>query len=493
MEREQPYSYREQIIWVLVVEALIVTGLILLATGFWSSICGSNLQSCFANDSSFGPLTFLVLSTLRPFVFTPFFFMAMVAGPAFGTQAGIFYTLVGGLGSTLLVAAIGRTLGTRLVTPWMTANLPQTQKFLQIQDYKIAFFLRLVPIVPFDLASLFFGAWGFRWRHIIWTTLIGSLPEAFVFVRMASPTGTLTEAAFDTIALIAVAIIMPLLVGEFLARRNGRSMWQQAILVYRELLAEVRANNRVKRRVNLSPDRIPVLLVHGFFSSRRSMGILERQLTHRGFDVISFNLGGLLGTFFTSSILETAELIDQKVKRLIDRHGLKQIHIVAHSKGGFVALWWVLKLGGDRYCKKLVTLGTPFAGSYLVYLALITPLGLLWRDMWQMRPGSTFLKQLQRSTIPNGLDIYCFLSKQDRVASATVGLYQPLPPSPHVHAVVMNDVTHFEFLSRQHVANRIAAILNGSQEAPRDSSGGSETNEGNAAQTTVENVHLRQV
>ena len=356
----------------------------------------------------------------------------------------------------------------------MTANLPQTSTFIRQQDYKIAFFLRLVPLVPFDLASLFFGALGFRWRHIFWTTLVGSLPEALLFARMSSPTATLTESAFDTLALIAVAVLLPLAAGEFLARRNGRSMWQQARLVYMELVNEVRRNNRIKRRANLSPDRTPILLLYGFFSTRRSLGILERHLIAKGYDVISFNLGGLLGTFFTSSILDSAIFIDGKIKRQLDRHGIKNIHIVAHSKGGLVALWWLLRMGGSQFCKKVVTLGTPFKGSRLTYLALITPLGLIWRDMWQMRPGSAFLKQLDRAPIPQGLDIYCFHSTRDRVATGKDGLYQPEPRSSQVHPIQLDEVSHFEFLSSRGVVNQIAAILG--PPGPTKASDNSESN-----------------
>ena len=482
MEREQSRNYREQIFWVLVIEALIVAALILIATLFWTRICTDSLKSCVAAHDSLRPVTFLILSALRPFVFTPFFFMAMVAGPTFGTFYGTVLTLAGGLLSALIIAAIGRAAGKRLVTPWMNANLPATSRFLHQQDYKIAFFLWLMPLVPFDVTAFFCGVFGCRWRHLVWTMLLGTLPEALVFARMGSPDATFTGSAIDTLALVAVAVIMPLLLGEYLSRRNGRSMWQQAILVYSELLAEVRSNNKVRRRARLDPDRTPILLLYGFFSSRRALGILEKQLQRRGFDVISFNLGGLLGTFFTRSILDSSLFIDGKLKRLMERHGFKKVHIVAHSKGGLVALWWLLKMGGSQYCDKVVTLGTPFKGSNLTWLALVTPLGLWWQDMWEMRPGSTFLKQLHVSQVPDNVDIYCFHSEKDRVATGITGLFQPAPPSARVHPVVMNDVSHFEFLSRRQVTDRIASLLGSPVEVV----------DAKAAETTEENALLRQ-
>lgn len=479
MDREQPYSYREQFLWVLLIEAFIIAGLTMIGTGFWTYFCTDSLKSCVAENEALRPVTFLALSALRPFVFTPFFFMAMIAGPAFGTAYGTALTLAGGLLSALIIAAIGRAAGRRLVTPWMNANLPTTARFLRQQDYKIAFFLWLVPFVPFDLTAFLCGVFGCRWRHLVWTMLLGTFPEALVFARMGSPDATFTGSAIDTVGLIAVAVIVPLLVGEYLSRRNGRSMWQQAILVYRELLEEVRSNNKVTRRARLRPDRTPILLLYGFFSSRRALGILEKHLQNKGFDVISFNLGGLLGTFFTSSILDTALFIDVKLKRQMERHGFKRVHIVAHSKGGLVALWWLLKMGGHQYCDKVVTLGTPFQGSRLTWLALVTPLGLLWRDMWQMRPGSTFLRQLQLSKVPDNVDIYCFHSEKDRVSTGVCGLFQPSPPSPRVHPVRMDDISHFEFLSRRQVTDRIAAMLGTPTEVE-------------PAGTTEENVLLRQ-
>jgi uncharacterized membrane protein YdjX (TVP38/TMEM64 family) len=459
MSTEQPYSYKEQILWVLAIEAMIISGLLFIATFFWSSVCTDSLKSCIGGGDTLAPFTFLLLSALRPFVFTPFAFMAVLAGPTFGTVWGTVLAVTGGLVSTVIITAIGRALGTRLVTPWLNANLPDTSRFIRQQDYKIAFFLRLIPLVPYDLASLFFGIFGFRWRHVIWTTLIGSIPETIVFARMGNPETTFYGAAFDTIALIGLCVILPLIIGEFLARRSGKSMWQQSIAAYRELLAEVTLKNAIKRRTQLHADRIPVVLLYGFFSSRRAMAVLERMLHHRGYDVISFNLGGLLGTFFTSSILEGAALVDEKIQRQVSRVGIKQVHIVAHSKGGLVALWWLTKMGGDRLCRKIVTLGTPFAGSRLTYLALVTPLGLFWRDMWQMRPGSSFLRQLHKANIPNGCEVHCFHSTTDAVSTGTAGLFAPLQPTSQVNSVPMNDITHFGFLSHETVVDRIANIL----------------------------------
>jgi pimeloyl-ACP methyl ester carboxylesterase len=212
--------------------------------------------------------------------------------------------------------------------------------------------------------------------------------------------------------------------------------------------------------------------LYGFFSSRRALTVLEKLLVARGHQVLSFNLGGLLGTFFTKSVLDTAAFIDYKIKRQIDRHGFKKFHVVAHSKGGLVALWWILKLGGHIHCDKVITMGTPFAGTRWTYLALVTPLGFFWRDMWQMRPGSSFLRYLKAAEIPENVSIHCLHSTRDNIARGEKGLFKPRKFAERVESIPMNKVSHFEFLYRRDVADRLSAILgNGTPVTPRGETG----------------------
>jgi pimeloyl-ACP methyl ester carboxylesterase len=318
-----------------------------------------------------------------------------------------------------------------------------------------------VPFVPFDLASLAFGALDFRAKSVALATLLGALPEAYLFAKLVDPNETLLDSTLISLAVLGVCLVVPLVIFEYLGRKNGTGMWQTLRAMYREIHYEVQSNNDIVKRQTFDNTKTPVLLLYGFFSSRRAVTVLERMLTTRGHQVLSFNLGGLMGTFFTRDILETANFIDYKIKRQIERHGFKNIHVVAHSKGGMVALWWALKLGGAKYCDKVITMGTPFNGSILTYLALVTPLGFFWRDVGQMRPGSMFLKSLNDAEVPEGLKIFCLHSTKDRVANGRAGIFRPRRPSPNIVSVPMNHISHFEFLYRRDVGETISRLLSG--------------------------------
>ncbi|TWW12116.1 hypothetical protein E3A20_03860 [Planctomyces bekefii] len=467
------YSYSKQVKAVVATQVAIFAGAFAIATIFWTHLCDATLESCLADGGFAKPFTFLLLSVIRPFVFTPLLFVAIIGGKAFGTFGGTLLTALGSVFSGLAVFGLTNLLGKKLAKPWLRSNLPATFKFIRSQDYKLVFAARLIPLLPFDLVSFIFGALDFRVRSVAIATFFGALPEAYLFAKLVDPSETLLSSTLWTLFIFGVCVLLPLIFFEFLSRKKGTGMWQLMKAMYNEINYEVQKNNDIVKRAAFSPDKTPVVLLYGFFSSRRAMTVLERMLTARGHQVLSFNLGGLMGTFFTRDILETANFIDYKIKRQIERHGFKKVNIVAHSKGGMVGLWWALKLGGHKYCDKVVTMGTPFCGSRFTYLALLTPLGLIWRDVGQMRPGSRFLKSLHDVEVPDGCTVYCMHSERDGVARGIAGIFRPKHGKERVKAVAMDHISHFEFLYRRDVGDKIHAILSSDGENVS-----SETNEG---------------
>lgn len=453
------YTYRQQIRTVIVIELLIASVGFGIAYGFWSNFCESSVQNCLLGLDELAPGYFLLLSVIRPFIVTPVSVFSYMAGHTFGPALGALLTAIGTTLSAIVVFGIGKVIGKKLVNPWLSANLPQTLKFIRSQDWKIIFGLRLIPFLPFDLLSLVFGVVDFRFKYFVIATFLGSLPEAYLLANFGAPDSTLLASTVSAIGIILVCFVLPAVVFEVISRKKGSSLWIRLKAMWRELVYEINRNNSIVKRNPLSGKKIPVLLLYGFFSSRRALTVIERQLGAKGYEVLSFNLGGLLGVFFTKGITDTAEFIDYKLKRQFARHQFDQVHIVAHSKGGLVALWWLLKLGGSQYCKKVITMGTPFAGTNLTWLALVTPLGFMWKDVWQMRPNSDFLKVLHRCDVPEDVDIYCFYSHKDSIATGDTGRFKPRAPAKNIHPVPMHHVSHFEFLYRRTVGDTIAQIL----------------------------------
>lgn len=453
-------SYRKQIQTVLLIEIALIFGFGLIAFLFWSNVCqGTRWGECLGNTDG-APFWFVVYSIMRPVIATPVFILALIAGDAYGPILGTIMAAFGVTLSCLLLYLPAKYIGKIYIKPFLSANLPAMWRLMRTQDYKIVFITRWIVVFPFDLFSIVFGVADFRFKAVLFATFFGVLPECYIFARMAGNINEgLLQQAFTSLMIIGAAALVPTLTYEVLARKGGSSLWNRVKGVYRELIFEIRANNEIVRRQEYSAGKIPVILLYGFFSSRRSLTVMERILQARGFQVMSFNLGGLFGVFFTKGIKETARFIEAKIERQIQRHGFKKVHIVAHSKGGLVALWWLLKLDGWKYCDRIVTMGTPFKGSMFTYFALVTPLGFIWRDVWQMRPGSEFLQDLHSLKIPSSTKIYCLYSDRDGIANGRDGMFEPQNTDAEVVGIPMNHIGHFEFLYRRDVGDVLTRLL----------------------------------
>ena len=104
-------------------------------------------------------------------------------------------------------------------------------------------------------------------------------------------------------------------------------------------------------------------------------------------------------------------------------------------------------------------MGSPFKGSILTWLALVTPIGLIFRDLWQMRPGSDLLKELHEAEIPEDVTVFNFFSNRDRVARGEKGWLRPRIKTRQIVPIPMHHVTHFEFLYRRDVGDALTQVL----------------------------------
>ena len=166
------------------------------------------------------------------------------------------------------------------------------------------------------------------------------------------------------------------------------------------------------RSGGLSPGGAPVLLLHGFLATRRSLEALERRLRRDGFRVFSVELGG---RFNTRRIDDLARRVRGEVERIYARNpGLARLTVIGHSQGGLIAAWWVKRLGGHQRVRTLVTLGTPHHGTWFAWAGIL--LAWLMPSLLQMLPGSGFMRRLHEIAWPAHVALVSIYSRRDRVA-----------------------------------------------------------------------------
>lgn len=244
--------------------------------------------------------------------------------------------------------------------------------------------------------------------------------------------------------------------------------WQKraqiARAVVRDVLTNLRLGNDVQRVTDFRTCQRPILLLYGFGSTRRALRIIELRLRRRlNRCVFSINLGGYKDTLNTSSIEYLAKLVDEKVEALHRRYGVEEIDIVAHSKGGLIARYYVKRLNGARRVRHLVTLATPHRGTWIAFFS-IPLLGWFARSVYQMTPLSPFIRRLQKGPWPANVALTSISSTADWVAPPGRCSLELLPGEP-THNVQVDHVTHSAMLYSKEVFEHIVSGL-GAKPAP---------------------------
>ena len=130
------------------------------------------------------------------------------------------------------------------------------------------------------------------------------------------------------------------------------------------------------------PSRNPVLLVHGFLRSARSMKRMQRWLQRRGRDVFVIDLKPSDGTV---SLTELARQLATYIDNILPVTG--KIDLVGYSMGGLVCRDYVQRIDGGARVDRLITISTPHHGTSLAYLSRRP-------GCREMRPTSAFLHLL---------------------------------------------------------------------------------------------------
>lgn len=230
-------------------------------------------------------------------------------------------------------------------------------------------------------------------------------------------------------------------------RRNWRAVRESVEEVHAYVRGALGKKNRIEKKTDFTKCPRPVLLIYGFGQTRRVLNVLETRLRRDGFCVWSINQGGLFDTFNTGGVEDLAALVGEKIAKVVRRYDLPKIDIVAHSMGGLVARYYVKRLGGDRYVRSLVTLGTPHHGTSMAIPGILA-LGAFSRAIWQLAPMSPFIRRLKKGPFPANVRLVSVYSRTDRICPYPSCLLEITAPNIK-NILVEGEISHRDLLTRK--------------------------------------------
>ncbi|HEU4707065.1 MAG TPA: triacylglycerol lipase [Solirubrobacterales bacterium] len=130
----------------------------------------------------------------------------------------------------------------------------------------------------------------------------------------------------------------------------------------------------------------PILFVHGWSGSASNWNTMISRFEKDGYPS-SYLMAYTYNSNLSNKTLAETE-VKSHVEQLLQNTGASKVDIIAHSMGSLNSRWYVKFVpGGQEKVDDWVSLGGPNHGTEAAYACFSTSCA-------EMRPGSTFLKEL---------------------------------------------------------------------------------------------------
>jgi triacylglycerol lipase len=131
----------------------------------------------------------------------------------------------------------------------------------------------------------------------------------------------------------------------------------------------------------MTAERKPVLLVHGYLDTSKIFRHMRAFLEEEGREVHCVNLVPNNGSIGLDDLARQVAAYAAGIEASFD--------LIGFSMGGMVSRYYVQRLGGAKRVRRFITISSPHRGTYIAFARQSV-------GVRQMRPGSTFLRDLDR-------------------------------------------------------------------------------------------------
>lgn len=127
-------------------------------------------------------VVFLVIFALKPLILIiPSNILSISAGVVFGPILGIVLNSIGFFISGTLAFFIARVLGQDAVNKILRGKALNLNNKLEDNGLKVLFFLRLLPVLPYDPVSYAAGLSKIKYKDFILASVMGVMPEIICY------------------------------------------------------------------------------------------------------------------------------------------------------------------------------------------------------------------------------------------------------------------------------------------------------------------------
>ncbi len=169
----------------------------------------SGVQRLVRGAGPLAPLSFVVLYVVLTLLMFPGAIVTAAGGVLFGVALGTVYAVVGASIGATLSFFVGRRLGRSEVEKIAGQRLGKLDRWLERNGFVAVLYLRLIPVVPFNVLNYAAGVTGIQSRDYVLATAIGIVPGTFAYAALGGsfddPASPVFIAAVGLIVLLAFA------------------------------------------------------------------------------------------------------------------------------------------------------------------------------------------------------------------------------------------------------------------------------------------------
>ncbi|MDX1621878.1 MAG: TVP38/TMEM64 family protein [Nitriliruptorales bacterium] len=180
-----------------------------------------DIERLLDGSGAAAPVLFVAIYVIATVLVVPGAVLTAAAGVLFGTLAG---TALAVLGASLGAGAafeISRWLGREQVEEIAGERVGRFDDWIERRGFTAILYLRLIPVVPFNILNYAAGVTAIRRRQYLVATAVGIIPGAFAYAALGGNLDDPTSPAFlGAVALIVVLAVGAPLVNRMLRRRG---------------------------------------------------------------------------------------------------------------------------------------------------------------------------------------------------------------------------------------------------------------------------------
>ena len=174
----------------------------------------------------FGPILFIMIYVVVIVLLLPIIPFAVLAGAVFGLFQGFLYISIGAILGASVAFYIARHYGRGFVEKISRGrfkNIDKYERKIEKDGFRTVLLIRLIPLLPFKSPNYILGFTKIKQRDYTIATIIGVLPESFVFAYVGASFSTLSPLRiFVAMLVVGTLCTIGYVVGQKVMRKDEK-------------------------------------------------------------------------------------------------------------------------------------------------------------------------------------------------------------------------------------------------------------------------------